>query len=109
MKSSGRKWRAGPFHPAFGYLVKSEAFCLAVLARHASSGFAAQARVSVNRRDVPHITGYKRANLKRLAASGIAPGWTEGEGIEEGCFAIESGGRMVEGSLTDALSALTPG
>ncbi len=102
------KMAAGPFHPAFGYLVKSEAFWLAVLARHASSGFAA-ARVSVNRRDVPHITGYKRANLKRLAASGIAPGWTEGEGIEEGCFAIESGGRMVEGSLTDALSALTPG
>jgi hypothetical protein len=100
------KTAAGPFHPAFGYLVKSEAFCRAVLAQAASAGFAGDVRLSVNRRDIAHITGYRRANVGRLTEAGIAPEWREAVGIEEGRFVIESGGKTAAGSLADALYSL---
>lgn len=101
------KVAGGPFHPAFGYLVKSEVFYRAVLARRASSGLSGgSARLSVNRRDVAHLTGHRRANIGRLAEAGVSPEWAEEAGIEEGHFVIESGGRRVAGSLADALHSL---
>ncbi|MGD0229810.1 MAG: radical SAM protein [Syntrophorhabdales bacterium] len=97
---------AGPFHPAFGYLVKSEAFYLAVLKTCAVSAIRGPARVRLNRRDVAHLTGYRRSNLSRLKESGITTTWAEDEKLEEGRFVIESGGMRAEGGVTDALAMI---
>jgi histone acetyltransferase (RNA polymerase elongator complex component) len=100
---------AGPFHPAFGYLVKSEAFRLALAQRCASSGFSGRVSVSLNRRDVAHLVGYRGENLDRLAESGISPVWVEEAGLEEGHFIVGRGSKKVKGSLADALySFLSP-
>jgi len=100
------KIAAGPFHPAFGYLVKSEAFYLALLQNCAASAIRGAIRVAVHPRDVAHLTGHKGSNLARANASGIFPTWEEDRTLEEGHFVIESGGKRVQGSLADALAMI---
>jgi histone acetyltransferase (RNA polymerase elongator complex component) len=101
-----RKIAAGPFHPAFGALVKSEAFYLAALRKCRQAGITGSALMRVHPRDVPHLTGYKRANLSRLKAAGITAAWKEEGTMEKDRFVIEAGGKRVKGSLADALAML---
>jgi histone acetyltransferase (RNA polymerase elongator complex component) len=101
------KIAAGPFHPAFGYLVKSEAFYLALMQNCAASAFRGTLRLTVHPGDVAHLTGHKGSNLVRAKGSGIFPTWEEDGTLEEGRFVIDSGGKKVRGSLGDAL-AMTP-
>ncbi len=98
---------AGPYHPAFGYLVKSEAYCLALLQNCAASAIRGAISLAVNPRDVAHLTGHKGSNLVRLERSGVSPAWEEDASLEEGHFVIGSGGKKVRGSLADALP-MTP-
>ena len=105
-KALKQKIAAGPFHPAFGALVRSEAFYLAALRKCSETGITDNALIRVHPRDVPHVTGYKRANLVRLKAAGVTAVWVEEETMEKDRFIIEAGDRRVRGSLADALAML---
>ncbi len=70
---------AGPHHPAFGYLVRSEAFYLAVTKVCEEHGLSGQISLLVSRKDVPHLTGHRRSNLKRLKEQGLDVDWRESD------------------------------
>jgi len=100
------KIAAGPFHPAFGYLVKSEAFYLALLQNCAAAAIRGGIRLAVHPRDVAHLTGHKGSNLAKSKKLGIFPTWEEDRTLKEGHFVIESGDKKVQGSLADALATM---
>jgi len=58
---------SGPYHPAFGYLVRSHAFCMAVMGVCQRAGISGRLMVSLSKQDVPHLVGYRRSNLVRLS------------------------------------------
>ena len=70
---------AGPYHPAFGYLVRSEGFYLAVTKVCKEHGLSGQITLLLNRKDVPHLTGYRRSNLKRFEEQGLRVEWKESD------------------------------
>ena len=78
---------AGPYHPAFGYLVRAEAFYLAVLKVCKERGLAGAITVLLSKKDVPHLTGYRRSNLKRFEEQGLDVEWKE-TGLASGEFLI---------------------
>lgn len=94
---------AGPYHPAFGYLVKSEVFCVAIIKKCQEAGFSGHVRVLLNRTDVPHLIGHKRAGLKKLMERGIAAEWSEIQ-VARGSFILEAAGRRVKGEVGDAVA-----
>jgi hypothetical protein len=94
---------AGPFHGAFGFLVKSEAFYLAVRALIAAEGMEGQILVSLNSRDIPHLIGDRRRNMVRFREDDLTITW-EAAPITVGSFRLTSGGVTTEGSIYD-----TPG
>jgi uncharacterized radical SAM superfamily protein len=95
---------AGHYHPAFGYIVKAEAFYLAVTAvLRASSITGGSIRLILNNRDIPHLLGHKRSNMERLEKAGFSVTRETGA-IEEGAFLISQEDRTVEGSIFDALT-----
>lgn len=100
-----QKVAAGPYHPAFGYLVKSEAFYLAVLKVCTGNGLSGKVQVLLNRRDIPHLVGSQRQNVQRLTGKGIEPVWSAVE-IPAGRFVVTAGGKKASGSLGDALAML---
>jgi histone acetyltransferase (RNA polymerase elongator complex component) len=99
------KIAAGPYHPAFGYLVKSEAFFLAVLARCRMAQFTGNVLVRLHRSDIPHLTGLRRCNLEKLKNEGIMAAWAVSDEGEPGKFILESSNRTTSGGLDDALAA----
>ncbi len=101
------KIAAGPFHPAFGYLVKSEVFCLALLQKCAASAIRGSVRLAVHPRDVAHLTGHRGSNLAKAKACGIFATWEEDKTLEQGHFVIESSGKKVQGGLADALTTIS--
>jgi histone acetyltransferase (RNA polymerase elongator complex component) len=100
------KIAAGPFHPAFGYLVKSEAFCLALLQTCTASEIRGAVRLRLHPGDAAHLSGHKGAGLARLKAFGVFPVRVEEPTLERGHFVIESGGVSAQGSLADALAMI---
>jgi hypothetical protein len=99
------KIAGGAYHPAFGFLVKAEAFLGAVLATARRAGLAGGSLVvRLNRRDIPHLVGYRRRNLQRLSDSGLSVSWQEG-GEAVGTFALIRGAREYTGTIFDALPA----
>jgi hypothetical protein len=80
---------AGPYHPAFGYLVRSEAFYLAVLKVCKEHGLSGTVTIFLNKKDIPHLTGYRRSNLKRLEQQGLDVEWREGD-LPPGHFQIDA-------------------
>jgi histone acetyltransferase (RNA polymerase elongator complex component) len=99
------KVAGGFYHPAFGYLVRSEAFFLALKQKIAEASFKGHVGVAVHRRDVPHVVGYKRANLKRLAEEGITVTCEVCERTPDS-FRISNGSLASEGTVFDALPSL---
>jgi histone acetyltransferase (RNA polymerase elongator complex component) len=96
------KVAAGPYHPAFGYLVKARAFYLAVREAAGRSFPPGPITVLLNRRDIPHLTGYRRSHLVRFEQAGFRVDWEDG-GLKEGTFALRAEGKTVQGTIFDAL------
>jgi histone acetyltransferase (RNA polymerase elongator complex component) len=98
---------AGHYHPAFGYLVRSQAFYLGVktlIEKHALKG---DVIVHLNNRDIPHLVGQKRSNIERFQKAGIMVTWQKEEHIDEGSFIIESALLRVRGDIFNAISVLS--
>jgi histone acetyltransferase (RNA polymerase elongator complex component) len=100
-----RKIIGGYHHPAFGYVVKASAFYWAILAKSRLLRPGGVTTVLLNGRDIPHLTGYRRSNIEKLAAHGFPIRW-EKEEVPEGRFRLLRGGDSAEGSVLDALSGI---
>jgi histone acetyltransferase (RNA polymerase elongator complex component) len=92
----------GFYHPAFGYLVRSEAFFLGLRERLREASCGGPVKVRVHRRDVPHLVGYRRRNLKRLSEEGTTVAFEVGD-ESPGTFRIGDGPAAVEGTVLDGL------
>jgi hypothetical protein len=91
---------AGHYHPAFGYLVKSRAFYLSVIQNVEAASMDRDVRVRLNNRDIPHLLGYKRSNVRKLEEKGILISWEKAEKVE-GYFDLTCGSKCVKGSIFD--------
>lgn len=96
---------AGHYHPAFGYVVKSWAFRLAVLAKTRTLSPGGEILVTLNNRDVPHLLGYKRSNLDAYNRAGVKVVWETGE-VGEGTFILTSRHLKAVGTIFDALTMI---
>ena len=101
----GERVVAGHYHPAFGYVVKTWAFRLAILAKIKAHGIRGGASVLLNKRDVPHLLGYKRSNMERFAQEGVAVTYETG-GLSVGSFLITHAAGAQEGDVFDALTMI---
>jgi histone acetyltransferase (RNA polymerase elongator complex component) len=91
---------AGHYHPAFGYLVKSRAFYLAVKSKAELASMEGEVEVQLNNRDIPHLLGNRRSNLAGLERLGVRIVWQK-SGIEEGSFILCCGPKVCQGSIFD--------
>lgn len=96
----------GPYHPAFGYLVRSHAFRMAVMAVCQRAGLAGRLTVSLSKRDVPHLVGFRRSNLAKLAEQGIEAS-REVVDLPQGQFRISHGEVTIDGTLQDAIDVMS--
>jgi len=95
---------AGPYHPAFGYLVKSRIFRYA-LEKRLGEQDEREVVVEINSRDIPHLVGYRRENICLFERDGFRVAWKTGA-MEEGTFTIHGNRSSVKGSILDALLCL---
>jgi histone acetyltransferase (RNA polymerase elongator complex component) len=99
---------AGQYHPAYGYMVKSRAFYLAIMAKlRTLSVKGKDVIVHLNNRDIPHLLGHKRGHIARFAEEGIFIEWEEG-GISQDNFILCYDSHSIAGSIFDALEMLGP-
>jgi histone acetyltransferase (RNA polymerase elongator complex component) len=96
---------AGQFHPAFGYMVKSKTFYLAIKKNIDIASIKGSVTVKLNKADIPHLIGHKRMNIERLKEQDIYVTW-EGQDIEKGSFILCSDTTTIKGTIFDALSTL---
>jgi histone acetyltransferase (RNA polymerase elongator complex component) len=92
---------AGHYHPAFGYLVKSRAFYLAIKSKMEAASMEGEVEVHLNNRDIPHLLGNKRSNLAGLEQGGVRVAWQKTGGVEEGFFVLRCGPKAYQGSIFD--------
>jgi len=92
----------GYYHPAFGHLVKSEAFYRAIMAKLTQARLDGEVTISLNNRDIPHLLGHKRNNIRRLHGAGISITW-QTKDIPIGTFIMKSSKKEVFGDVFDAL------
>jgi hypothetical protein len=95
----------GYYHPAFGFLVKSEAFYRAVSAKVAEAGFSGEVAVAVSNRDIPHLLGHKRSNIVRFNEAGLSITWQVND-IPTGTFLLRCRHKETAGNVFDALSGV---
>jgi histone acetyltransferase (RNA polymerase elongator complex component) len=95
----------GYYHPAFGFLVKSEAFFHAVMAKIAETGFSGEVTVFLNNRDISHLLGHKRCNIIRFNEAGFSITWQTTD-ILPGTFMLKSRGGETTGKVFDALTGV---
>jgi histone acetyltransferase (RNA polymerase elongator complex component) len=97
---------AGQYHPAYGYMVKSRAFYLAIMARlRALSVTGKDVVVHLNNRDIPHLLGYKRTNMAGFEKGGISIQW-EKQAIDQDNFILQYDNRSVSGNIFHALEMI---
>jgi histone acetyltransferase (RNA polymerase elongator complex component) len=96
---------AGHYHPAFGYIVKSWAFRLAILAKTKQVAIRGPVKVLLNKRDIPHLVGHKRSNPARFREEGFEVSWEVRE-MELGSFVMEYEGGSVGGTVFNALDGI---
>ncbi len=97
---------AGPYHPSFGYVVKSEAFYLALKGKLLGAGMTGEVRVTLDKRDIPHLVGHGKSNIRRFKEEGILIAWETGD-LAVGSFSASSGCARTEGTVFDALQVFT--
>lgn len=78
----------GFYHPAFGSIVKSEGFFLAIHTKLEDEKIKGHIKIYVHKRDIPDIIGYKRSNVERLKNQGIILEIQERQ-INQGNFVID--------------------
>jgi histone acetyltransferase (RNA polymerase elongator complex component) len=93
---------AGHYHPAFGYVVKSEALYLAVKAHLDFAHMTGNVVVSLNNRDIPHLLGDKRINIEKLRQQNVVIAWKEAN-VEEGTFILQKDSKKIAGNIYDGL------
>ncbi|PID74402.1 MAG: radical SAM protein [Deltaproteobacteria bacterium] len=71
-KSLEKSILAGPYHPAFGELVRSRQWLQRIRGQLAALGDAGSLEVRVNPADMSAVVGQKRVNLERLCQLGFA-------------------------------------
>ena len=97
---------AGQYHPAYGYMVKSRAFYLAIMAKlRGLSVTGKDVVVHLNNRDIPHLLGYKRANITSFEKEGISIQWEKKE-IDRDSFILQYDSHSIAGNIFDALELL---
>lgn len=95
----------GFYHPAFGSIVKSEGFFLAILTQAEGKGIKGNIEIGINKRDIPHVIGHRRANIERFRGHGIFVELNEMD-IGQGSFIIRKGGKESQGDISDAMEGL---
>jgi histone acetyltransferase (RNA polymerase elongator complex component) len=100
------KIASGPFHPAFGYIVKSEVFRRAVQGVCALTGMTGNVKIHLGSSDIPHLIGFKRSNIDKLNQAGISLEWLMNNEIQTGHFKVEAQNAIVEGDLSYAIPVL---
>jgi histone acetyltransferase (RNA polymerase elongator complex component) len=93
---------AGPFHPAFGYLVRAQAFYLAITEVCREKSISGQITLHCNKKDIPHVTGYRRSNMQKFEKEGLRVTWQSSD-LPQGLFRIYEGDVIHEGSVQDAI------
>lgn len=93
---------AGFYHPAFGSIVKSECYYLALRSVIDKAGLKNHVTVRLNKKDIPHLIGHKRNNIERLQRQGIYVSWEVWQ-IKQGSFILYKDNKEVEGDIFDAL------
>ena len=94
---------AGQYHPAYGYMVKSRAFYLAIIAKLLAVPVKGNTViVHLNNRDIPHLLGYQRSHIARFAEEGIAIQWEKGE-IDRDNFILHYDSHVMAGNIFNAL------
>jgi histone acetyltransferase (RNA polymerase elongator complex component) len=96
---------AGHYHPAFGYLVKSRIFYLAVVKNLETASMGGEIELELNNRDIPHLLGHKRANVDKFEEKGIHIAWKNAD-LEQGSFGLTCGSRRSKGTIFDACLSL---
>lgn len=91
---------AGPYHPSFGFLVKSYVFIEAVKVSWRELGRPSRFRIRLNSSDIPHLIGYKRHNAERFKSLGVEVTW-ETDTFEKGRFVVESEAGTIGRNITD--------
>lgn len=92
----------GYYHPAFGFLVKSEAFFRALSAKIAESGLSGEITVYLNDRDTSHLLGHKRINISRFHGAGITIARVASD-VPPGSFIVKSDTSEIKGTIFDAI------
>lgn len=91
----------GAYHPAFGFLVKAEAFFDAVAAVAERNGMEGPVLVRLNARDVPHLVGHRRQNIERFVDRGLAVSWEHSDEAPSH-FRLVRGSCACAGTVFDA-------
>jgi histone acetyltransferase (RNA polymerase elongator complex component) len=94
---------AGPYHPAFGYIVKSNVYLNALEEKCLSGGIKGQVIVHLNSKDVAHLVGLKRSNIEKLARNGIFVKWSTDTELNIGHFILEAHKIKIAGNLSDSI------
>jgi uncharacterized radical SAM superfamily protein len=94
----------GYYHPAFGFLVKSQAFYLAVTKKIEEGAIKGDVLISLNNRDIPHLLGHKRCNISRFQELGISTITWQINDIPPGTFKLASGSKEILGNVFDAIA-----
>ncbi|OPY73491.1 MAG: Oxygen-independent coproporphyrinogen-III oxidase 1 [Syntrophorhabdus sp. PtaU1.Bin002] len=93
----------GSYHPAFGSIVKSTAFYLAVMAKLDEHSLQGGVLVTLSPRDIPHLIGHKRSNLTRFRERGVLITWKTAERPPD-TFVLTCGENEIGGDIFDALT-----
>lgn len=97
---------AGQYHPAYGYMVKSRAFYLAIIAKLCAVPVKGNTvTIHLNHRDIPHLLGNKRMHITRFEEEDIHIQWETTE-IDQDNFILHYDAQTVAGNIFDALDLL---